>query len=181
MTGPPALRHASSVCTLSPCAAENSLRPSPLCSNSETRRSISARLRLCIPAPAPFVLMPPLQHRSKTNGRMGLLECIRKTAAARMAVKGAPLSSAFIGAKRRPLTATAAEATALQRAGRPIHPRSFAFNMFTPRRSRALSPFTNVDARLRLQTPPSQVADPQHVHARKHRSAKGALQLPRWG
>jgi hypothetical protein len=38
-----------------------------------------------------------------------------KTAAARMAVKGAPLSSAFIEAKRRPLTATAAEATARQR------------------------------------------------------------------
>lgn len=31
-----------------------------------------------------------------------------------MAVKGAPLSSAFIGAKRRPLTATAAEATRRQ-------------------------------------------------------------------
>jgi hypothetical protein len=38
-----------------------------------------------------------------------------KTAAARMAVKGAPFSSAFIGAKRRPLTATAAEATARER------------------------------------------------------------------
>jgi hypothetical protein len=38
-----------------------------------------------------------------------------KTAAARMAVKGAPLSSAFIEAKRRPLTATAAEATARER------------------------------------------------------------------
>jgi hypothetical protein len=37
-----------------------------------------------------------------------------------MAVKGAPLSSAFIEAKRRPLTATAAEATARQRAGTPI-------------------------------------------------------------
>jgi hypothetical protein len=43
-----------------------------------------------------------------------------KTAAARMAVKGAPLSSAFIEAKRRPLTATAAEATARERAGTPI-------------------------------------------------------------
>jgi hypothetical protein len=43
-----------------------------------------------------------------------------KTAAARTAVKGAPLSSAFIEAKRRPLTATAAEATARERAGRPI-------------------------------------------------------------
>ena len=32
-----------------------------------------------------------------------------------MAVKGAPLSSAFIEAKRRPLTATAAEATARER------------------------------------------------------------------
>ena len=37
-----------------------------------------------------------------------------------MAVKGEPLSSAFIEAKRRPLTATAAEATARQRAGMPI-------------------------------------------------------------
>jgi hypothetical protein len=43
-----------------------------------------------------------------------------KTAAARMAVKGAPLSSAFIEAKRRPLTATAAKATARERAGMPI-------------------------------------------------------------
>lgn len=34
-----------------------------------------------------------------------------KSAAARMAVKGAPFLGAFIGAKRRPLTATAAEAT----------------------------------------------------------------------
>ena len=40
-----------------------------------------------------------------------------KTAAARMAVKGAPYSGAFIGAKRRPFTATAAEATVRQRAG----------------------------------------------------------------
>jgi hypothetical protein len=40
-----------------------------------------------------------------------------KTAAARMAVKGAPFFGAFIGAKRRPFTATAAEATARQRAG----------------------------------------------------------------
>jgi hypothetical protein len=43
-----------------------------------------------------------------------------KTAAARMAVKGAPFFGAFIGAKRRPLTATAAEATARERAGTPI-------------------------------------------------------------
>jgi len=34
-----------------------------------------------------------------------------------MAVKGAPFCGAFIGAKRRPLTATAAEATARERAG----------------------------------------------------------------
>ena len=50
-----------------------------------------------------------------------------KTAAARMAVKGAPLSSAFIGAKRRPLTATAAEATARERAGMPVPPPIFSF------------------------------------------------------
>jgi hypothetical protein len=34
-----------------------------------------------------------------------------------MAVKGAPFSSAFIEAKRRPLTVTAAEAIARERAG----------------------------------------------------------------
>jgi len=41
-----------------------------------------------------------------------------KTAAARMAVKGAPLFSAFIAAKRRPLTATAAKATRVSAPGR---------------------------------------------------------------
>jgi hypothetical protein len=43
-----------------------------------------------------------------------------KTAAARIAVKGAPLSSAFIEAKRRPLTATAAEATRVSAPGCPF-------------------------------------------------------------
>ena len=52
------------------------LRPSPLCANSETRRSASARLRRRIPVPTPFVSMPQLQHSSNANGRMGLLECI---------------------------------------------------------------------------------------------------------
>jgi hypothetical protein len=37
-----------------------------------------------------------------------------------MAVKGAPLSSAFIEAKRRPLTATAAEDTRVSASGRPF-------------------------------------------------------------
>jgi hypothetical protein len=48
-----------------------------------------------------------------------------------MAVKGAPFSGAFIEAKRRPFTATAAEAIARQRDGKPIPPRSFAFNTLT--------------------------------------------------
>jgi len=40
---------------------------------------------------------------------------------------------AFIGAKRRPLTATAAEGTrGGSRTGRPIPLRPFAFNTFTP-------------------------------------------------
>jgi len=54
------------------------------------------------------------------------------TAAARMAVKGAPLSSAFIGAKRRPLTATAAEATRVSAPGCRFQPRSSIFNTLTP-------------------------------------------------
>ncbi len=65
-----------------------------------------------------------------------------KTAAARMAVKGAPLSSAFIGAKRRPLTATAAEATARERAGKPFQPRSFASNTLTPQQPKVTAPVT---------------------------------------
>ena len=48
-----------------------------------------------------------------------------------MAVKGAPFFGAFIGAKRRPFTAAGAEATARQRAGKPISPLSFAFNTLT--------------------------------------------------
>ena len=71
------LRHASSVCALKPCAAQNSLRLRPLCSNSDTSRSASARLRLRSPALTPIAFMPSLQHRSNDNGRMALLECIR--------------------------------------------------------------------------------------------------------
>ena len=43
-----------------------------------------------------------------------------------MAVKGAPFFGAFIGAKRRPFTATAAEATARQRAGKLAAPDNLA-------------------------------------------------------
>jgi hypothetical protein len=57
-------------------AAQNSLRLIPLCLNSETRRSASARLRRRNAASTPFVFMPKLQHRSRNNGRMGLPECI---------------------------------------------------------------------------------------------------------
>ena len=48
-----------------------------------------------------------------------------------MAVKGAPFSGAFIEAKRRPFTATAAEAIARERDGKSIPPLSFAFNTLT--------------------------------------------------
>jgi hypothetical protein len=54
-----------------------------------------------------------------------------KTAAAEASVKGAPFFGAFIGAKRRPFTATAAEAIARERDGKSIPPLSFAFNTLT--------------------------------------------------
>jgi len=54
------------------------------------------------------------------------------TAAARMAVKGAPFSGAFIAAKRRPLTATAAEATRVSASRKPFQPRCFVFITLTP-------------------------------------------------
>jgi hypothetical protein len=68
------LRHASSVCTARPCAEQNSLRRSPLRSNSETRRSASARLRLRDNLPTPFESIPQLQHSANRHGRMELLE-----------------------------------------------------------------------------------------------------------
>jgi hypothetical protein len=87
------LRHASSVCTLSPCAAENSLRPNPLCSNSQTRRSTSARLRRRFPVITPFAFIHQLQHRSKANERMGLPERLRKsTIASRVSRRSLPIS-----------------------------------------------------------------------------------------
>jgi len=45
-----------------------------------------------------------------------------------MAVKGAPFFGAFIEAKRRPFTATAAEATARQRAGKLAAPNGPGWN-----------------------------------------------------
>jgi len=54
-----------------------------------------------------------------------------KTAAAEASVKGAPFFGAFIEAKRRPFTATAAEAIARQRDGMPIPPRSCVFYTLT--------------------------------------------------
>ena len=62
---------------LSPCAAQNPLRLMPLCSNSETRRWPSARLRRRNSGTTLLESIPPLQHDSMANGRMGLLECIR--------------------------------------------------------------------------------------------------------
>ncbi|HLH08002.1 MAG TPA: hypothetical protein VKW78_12260 [Terriglobales bacterium] len=88
-----------------------------------------------------------------------------KTAAARTAVKGAPLSGAFIGAKRRPLTATAAEATRRQRAGTPVPAPILCFQQ--------------VYAAATLVTPAETAhppilflaADSIHVDARKHVNA----------
>jgi hypothetical protein len=71
------LRHASSVCTLSPRIAQNSLRRRPLCSNSDTTRATSARLRRRNDGTTPFESIPTLQHNEKTNGRMGLPEWIQ--------------------------------------------------------------------------------------------------------
>jgi hypothetical protein len=82
-----------------------------------------------------------------------------------MAVKGAPLSSAFIEAKRRPLTATAAEATRRQ-----------------PRRDAGPAPalyFQHVYARATKVTAPVtasrqvciELPDSTRVDARKHVNA----------
>src|SRR5260370_8009010 len=72
------LRYASSVCTLSPRVAQNSLRRSPLCSNSETRRFASARLSLRFTATTPLAFIPTLQHSANPNGRMALPERARQ-------------------------------------------------------------------------------------------------------
>src|SRR5260370_15598457 len=71
------LRHASSVCTLSPRVAQTTLRRSPLCSKSETRRFASARLSLRFTATTPLAFIPTLQHSANPNGRMALPERVR--------------------------------------------------------------------------------------------------------
>lgn len=70
-------RHASSVCTLIPRAAQNSLRLRPLCSNSTTSCDAFAQLRLRNFPTSPSAFMTQLHHNTKANGRMDLLGWIR--------------------------------------------------------------------------------------------------------
>jgi len=57
-----------------------------------------------------------------------------------MAVKGAPYSGAFIEAKRRPFTATAAEAIARERAGTPIQASILCFQHVNAAATQGYSP-----------------------------------------
>ena len=73
-------RQASSVGTLNPCAAQNSLRPRPLRSNSATNRAPSAPLRRRRTAPFnPCSAIPLLQHSTRTCERIALPEWVRYT------------------------------------------------------------------------------------------------------
>jgi hypothetical protein len=55
------------------------LAPQPLGSNSESRRSASALLRLPDTVTTLLVSITPLQHKATANGRMVLPECIPST------------------------------------------------------------------------------------------------------
>ena len=104
-----------------------------------------------------------------------------KTPAARIAVKGAPLSSAFIEAKRRPLTATAAEATRVSAPGCPfsLDPLlSTRLQESAPQRARRLPTSTRVFVCKR--DPAKLMIFKMFTHVNP-RAPQGALQLPRWG